>query len=246
MKVALFITCVNDLIYPRTAQATYRVLSRLGHEVVFPKEQTCCGQLHLNAGYRDEGLKLARRFHDIFSDYEVIVSPSASCVGTVRDLYGFSARRLGEDSLAEELEEISEHVFELSEFLVNRLGVTDVGAEFPHRVAYHPTCHSLRSLHLYDQPLQLLRSVSSLELVEFEDYTSCCGFGGMFALKNSDVSVAMGTDKLVNIKDSGAEVLCAVDNSCLTHLGGEASRISMGIRTMHLAEILASEGASRG
>lgn len=246
MKVALFITCVNDGLFPNTPRAVVEVLERLGHEVVFPTQQTCCGQMHLNAGYRQEGLHLAQRFREVFSDYDVIVSPSASCVGTVRELYASSARSLGDDSLAEDLEEVGRRTYEFSEFLTDVAGVTDVGARFPHTVAYHPTCHSLRVLGLDEAPKTLLRHVEGLELIEIPDESSCCGFGGMFAIKNSDTSVAMGQDKLARIRATGAKVVCALDNSCLTHIGGLSSRARTGITMMHVAEILASrEGGAR-
>src|SRR5207253_1364565 len=154
------------------------VLERLGHEVVFPQEQTCCGQLHLNSGYRDEAHRLAQRFARVFQPYEAVVSPSSSCVGTARELNPGLATRL----------------FELSELLVRRLGVEDVGASFPHRVTYHPTCHSLRVTHVGDAPLRLLRAVTGPELVELPDADACCGFGGTFAVKNAEPSSAMLAD----------------------------------------------------
>ncbi len=240
MKVALFITCVNDGLFPRTPQSVVEVLERLGHEVVFPTDQTCCGQMHLNAGYRQEGLQLAQRFRGVFGDYDVIVSPSASCVGTVRELYATSARSLGDEALAADLEDVGRRTYEFSEFLTEVLKVTDVGASFPHTVAYHPTCHSLRVLGLDEAPKTLLRHVAGLTLVPIDDEDACCGFGGMFAIKNSDTSVAMGRDKLSHIRASGAEVVCALDNSCLTHIGGLSSRARTGLRVLHLAEILAS------
>jgi L-lactate dehydrogenase complex protein LldE len=166
MRVALFVTCVNDALYPETGRATVSVLERLGHEVVFPAAQTCCGQMHLNSGYRPEALRLARRFVDIFSSYEAIVCPSASCAGTVAEAYAHAAEDAGETSLAQDARALSPRVHELSKFLVDVLGVTDVGASFPHRVAYHPTCHSLRVLRAYDQPLSLLHAVRGLCLVE--------------------------------------------------------------------------------
>jgi L-lactate dehydrogenase complex protein LldE len=246
MRVALFITCVNDGLFPNTPQAVVEVLERLGHEIVFPTQQTCCGQMHLNAGYRQEGLHLAQRFRDIFNDYDVIVSPSASCVGTVRDLYATSARSLGNEVLAEELEEVGRRTYEFSEFLTDVLHVTDVGASFHHTVAYHPTCHSLRVLGLDDSPKELLRHVEGLTLVDIPQEDECCGFGGMFSLKNSDTSVAMGQDKLAHVRSTGADVLCALDNSCLTHIGGLASRARSDLKIMHVAEILASrEGGPR-
>ncbi len=243
VKVALFITCVNDGLFPETPKAVVKVLERLGHEVVFPTEQTCCGQMHLNAGYRPEGLGLARRFRQVFTSYDVIVSPSASCVGTVRDLYRDSAQALGDRALEAELVDIAGRVFEFSEFLTDVAKVIDVGASFSHRVAYHPTCHSLRVLGLGDAPKTLLERVRGLELVAIPQESECCGFGGLFSMKNADTSVAIGKDKLAAIRATNAEVLCALDNSCLTHLGGLASREHAGLRVMHLAEILASEEA---
>ena len=243
MKVALFVTCVNDGLFPETPKAMVQVLERLGHEVVFPTEQTCCGQMHLNAGYRQEGLELAQRFRQIFQEYDVIVSPSASCVGTVRELYRDSAQALGDSALEAELVEIASRVFEFSEFLTNVAKVTDVGASFSHRVAYHPTCHSLRVLGLGDGPKTLLENVRGLELVSIPQEDACCGFGGMFSIKNVDTSVAIGLDKVAAIRSTDAEVLCALDNSCLTHLGGISSRLNTGLRVMHLAEILASDEA---
>ena len=245
MRVALFITCVNDGLFANTPQAVVEVIERLGHQIVFPTQQTCCGQMHLNAGYRQEGLHLAQRFREVFSEYDVIVSPSASCVGTVRDLYATSARSLGEEKLADELDEVGRRTYEFSEFLANVLQVTDVGATFNHTVAYHPTCHSLRVLGLDGAPKMLLRNVRGLELVEVPEEDVCCGFGGMFSIKNSDTSVAMGRDKFAHVRATGAEVLCALDNSCLTHIGGLSSRAKSGIKMMHVAEILASREVSQ-
>jgi L-lactate dehydrogenase complex protein LldE len=245
MKVALFITCMNDASFPRTPQAVVQVLERLGHEVVVPQAQTCCGQLHLNAGYRREGVDLARHFIETFAGFDAIVAPSASCVGTVRELYRSSAAAAGVSDLLAEVDDTAERTFEFSEFLVNVLQITDVGASFPHRVAYHPTCHSLRVLNVGDAPTKLLKGVRNLTLLELDGAESCCGFGGMFALKNAEISTAMGSDKLSRVLQSGAEVLCSLDNSCLSHIGGIASRLHSGVRTMHLAEILAhNEGSN--
>ncbi len=240
MRVALFITCFNDTAFPSTGRATVAVLERLGHRVVFPDAQTCCGQMHLNTGYQREALALARNFARVFAPYEAVVTPSASCAGTVVHSYADLAAGAGGPVLTEELAQLGSRVFELSQFLVDVLGVSDVGAEYPHRVAYHPTCHSLRALHTYEQPLALLRAVRGLQLVDVAGETECCGFGGTFSVKNPDVSVAMLGDKLAALRDSGAEVVCALDNSCLAHIGGGASRLSSGLRAVHLAEILAS------
>jgi L-lactate dehydrogenase complex protein LldE len=227
MRIALFITCFNDALYPGTGRSVVTLLRRLGCDVEFPEAQTCCGQMHFNTGYRPEATKLARGFVETFAGYDAVVSPSPSCVGMVRDHYA----TLGVEPV---------NVHELSEFLVDVLGVTDVGASFPHRVTYHPTCHSLRGLRVGDKPMRLLRAVAGLELVELPAADACCGFGGTFAVKNVDVSEAMLADKMDAAEQTGAEVLCALDNSCLMHIGGGLSRAGSGVRVMHLADILAA------
>jgi L-lactate dehydrogenase complex protein LldE len=239
VRISLFVTCLTDTLAPETGKAVVRVLERLGHEVEFRREQTCCGQMHLNTGYRDEALELARRFVRVFRGAEVIVAPSASCVGTVRELYPALAQ--GDAAFAREVEALAARVLELSELLVGRLGVEDVGATFPLRVTYHPTCHSLRMLRVGDSPLRLLRAVRGLELVDLPEASECCGFGGTFAVKNADTSAAILADKVRSIVDTGADVCAAADNSCLLHIGGALSRSGSGVRTAHLAEILAAE-----
>lgn len=239
VRTALFVTCVNDAVYPGTGRAVVSVLEHLGHQVAFPQGQTCCGQMHFNTGYRAEALQLARRFVEVFSNFDAVVSPSASCAATVAENYAHLAEDAGDRALAADVAALAPKVHEFSQFLVDVLGVSDVGASFPHRVAYHPTCHSLRALKLTSQPLELLRNVRGLKLVDLPAATTCCGFGGTFAVKNAATSVAMLADKLASVRESGAEVLCALDNSCLAHIGGGASRLSYGVRTMHLAEILA-------
>jgi L-lactate dehydrogenase complex protein LldE len=216
------------------------VLERLGHRVAFPEEQTCCGQMHANNGYADEAIGLVRRFVRVFADAEVVVSPSASCVATVREHYPVLAERSGDDGLRAEVAAIGERVVELTELLVDRLGVEDVGASFQHRVTYHPTCHSLRLLGLGDRPRRLLEAVRGLELLELPAAGECCGFGGTFAVKNSDTSSAMLTDKLRHVVGTGAEYCVAVDSSCLMHIGGGLRRQRAAAGTVHLAEILAS------
>jgi L-lactate dehydrogenase complex protein LldE len=242
-RVSLFITCFNDTMFPQTGRAVVTVLERLGMTVDFPLEQTCCGQMHFNTGYAQETVPLVRRFVKVFGDAEVVVSPSASCVGMVRDYYPRVAELSGDDGLAREVAAIAPRVLELSELLVDRLGVEDVGAYFPRRVTYHPTCHSLRMLHVGDRPLRLLRAVDGIDLVELPEADQCCGFGGTFALKNADTSIAMVSDKIRTILDTGAEVCASADNSCLMHIGGALSRQQTGVRTMHLAEILAQTKA---
>jgi L-lactate dehydrogenase complex protein LldE len=240
VRVALFVTCLTDTLVPETGIAIVRLLERLGHDVEFPATQTCCGQMHLNTGYRQEARQLARRFVRVFADADVVVAPSASCVGTVRDFYPMLAD--GDTALARDVEALAPRVLELSEFLVGRLDIEDVGAVYPHRVTYHPTCHSLRVLRVGDAPYRLLRAVRGLHLVELPQAAECCGFGGTFAVKNPDTSAAILADKVRCIVDTGAEICTAADNSCLLHIGGALSRLRCGVRTAHLAEILAADG----
>jgi L-lactate dehydrogenase complex protein LldE len=224
VRIALFITCFNDTLFPATGRAVVELLERLGHEVVFPEGQTCCGQMHGNTGYAEHGQALAARWERVFEGFDVVVSPSASCVGFVRERVPSAAGRL----------------FELTELLVDVLGVEDVGASFPHRVTLHPTCHSLRLLRVGDRPRRLLSAVRGIDLVELEEADECCGFGGTFAVKNADTSMAMLSDKLRRVLDTRAEVCTAADTSCLMHIGGALRRQRAGVRTMHLAEILAA------
>jgi L-lactate dehydrogenase complex protein LldE len=241
VRVALFITCFNDPLFPETGRATVEVLERLGVEVDFPFAQTCCGQMHFNTGYQREAIPLVRRFVEIFDGYDAVVAPSGSCVSMVRELYPMAAELAGDQELAEGVDRLGPRVFELSEFLVKKLGVTDVGAYYPHRVTYHPTCHSLRMLKVGDAPLELLRNVRGIDLVELSEAEECCGFGGTFAAKNADTSAAMLSDKLRHVLDTEAEVCTAGDNSCLMQIGGGLGRLRAGVGTVHLAQILASE-----
>ncbi|MCG8969583.1 (Fe-S)-binding protein [Streptomyces sp. CL12-4] len=244
MRVALFATCVNDALYPSTAIATVKVLERLGVEVDFPAAQTCCGQPQYNTGYRRATEPLVRRTARAFDGYDHVVTPSGSCVAMVRDNYpriGAKAAAEGRgQELADAAASLVPRVLELTEFLVDVLGVTDVGAYFPHKVTYHPSCHGLRMLGLGDRPLRLLQAVKGLELIELPGAEECCGFGGTFAVKNADVSEAMGDDKVRNALSTSAEVLCGADNSCLMHIGGMLRRRDAPQRALHLAEILAS------
>lgn len=240
MRIALFITCFNDTLFPQTGQAMVRLLERLGHHVHFPLEQTCCGQMHFNTGYQREVLPLVRRFVRTFQSYDVTVSPSASCVGMVREYYGRVAEPSGDATLMAGVAALQPRVRELSEFLVSDLGVEDVGAYYPHCVTYHPTCHSLRVLRVGDAPLKLLRAVRGIDLVELPAADECCGFGGTFSLKNADVSRSMLSDKTRHVQETGAQVCTAADNSCLMHIGGALHRERAGVQSVHLAEILAS------
>jgi L-lactate dehydrogenase complex protein LldE len=239
-KVALFVTCLADTLFPDVGRATVTVLERLGCEVEFPPAQTCCGQAHINTGYQRDAVALIRNFVEAFEHADAVVAPSGSCVGAVRHQHAAVAERAGDDALAARARAVAERTFELSEYLVDQLGVTDVGAAFPHTVTYHPTCHSLRMLDVGDRPLALLRSVKGLRLVDLPADDQCCGFGGTFAVKNADTSVAMLADKMTNVLSTGAEVCAASDSSCLMHIGGGLSRLRTGVRTVHLAEILAA------
>jgi L-lactate dehydrogenase complex protein LldE len=247
VRISLFITCYNDTLFPETGQAVVRLLERLGHQVDFPLEQTCCGQMHYNTGYQQEAMPLMRRFVEIFCNAEVICVPSSSCAAMVRDHYPKMAESTGDTALIQAVNNLLPRVYELAELLVHKLGLEDVGAYYPHRVTYHASCHSLRSLHLGDLPLRLLRKVRGLDLVELQDVDQCCGFGGTFAVKMGDVSAAMLADKIRCVEDTRAEVCTAVDNSCLMHIFGGLHRLRAGVRTVHLAEILASseEGAGQ-
>ncbi|MFI7587633.1 (Fe-S)-binding protein [Spongisporangium articulatum] len=244
MRVALQLTCLNDALFADTGIATVRLLERLGVDVDFPASQACCGQPMINTGYLDEAVPVVRNFVDAFAGYDAIVTPSGSCAASARHQHTLVARRSGDAGLAAAVEQVAPHVYELSEFLVDLLGIEDVGAWFPHTATYHPTCHSLRVAHVGDRPLRLLRHVRGLRLVELPAERECCGFGGTFAVKNADVSVAMGADKARHVRETGAEVLIAGDNSCLMHIGGLLSRQRSGVRTVHLAEVLASTEGS--
>ncbi len=239
LRVALFITCLADQFYPQVGESVVRVLKRLGVQVTFNPAQTCCGQPAFNTGYRQEAREVAARVLDLFDDADYVIAPSGSCTSMVRVFYPElfaddpprlrKARRLGERFL------------EFSEFLVNVLQVEDVGASFPHRLAYHDSCHLLRELGIQEQPRKLIRAVHGAELLEINDYQVCCGFGGTFAVKFPEVSVAMGQDKLRAAVDTGAEYLVANDSGCLMHLAGVIRRQGLPLETMHLAELLAKQ-----
>lgn len=218
------------------------MLERLGHTVEFRPAQTCCGQMHYNTGYRKEAVELLKHFCEVYADAETICCPSSSCVSMMREHYPKMAQEAG---VSARVNDILPRVYEFSELLVDRLGVTDTGAFFPHSVTLHTSCHSLRSLDVRDKPARLLRGVAGLTLLDLPDAEQCCGFGGTFAIKNPDVSAAMLSDKLQCILGTKAEICTGVDNSCLMHIGGALSRQRTGVRVMHLAEILAHTAAGR-
>ncbi|UNX55404.1 (Fe-S)-binding protein [Georgenia sp. TF02-10] len=245
MRIAIFPTCLDDAMFPQAPAATVRLLERLGHELVFPRGQACCGQMHVNTGYYDKAVPVIRNHVRAFEpvlagEWDAVVAPSGSCVGSVRQQQAMVAEREGDPALARTAAAVAERTYELSELLIDVLGVTDVGAWFPHRVTYHPTCHSLRLLKVGDRPLRLLRAVGGIDLVALPEADQCCGFGGTFSLKNSATSVAMVADKARHVVSTGAEVVTAGDYSCLMNIGGRLSREGTGVRTVHLAEILAA------
>lgn len=243
MRVDLFVPCFVDQFAPDVGFATVELLERLGCEVRFRKEQTCCGQPLANSGFTDEACSLAKRFLDVFDGADYIVAPSGSCVAMVRKQFP----HLVEDD--PRMAACAERTFELCEFLVDVLKVGRIPSRFPHRVALHKSCHGLRELRLgrssermepdFDKVAAVLERVEGLELVPLERADECCGFGGTFSVKESDVACAMGRDKLVSAENSGAEVLASTDSSCLLHLGGVFDREGARIRRMHVAEILA-------
>jgi L-lactate dehydrogenase complex protein LldE len=241
MRVALFVTCFDDTAFPRTGTATARLLQRLGQQCEFPSERTCCGRLHFTTGHAGQAGPLARRFCEVFRGYDAVVASSGSCVGMVRESYPVLAER--DPSLAGPVAEVAPRVYELSEFLVDVLGVQDVGASFPHEVTYHPTCHSQRLLRVGDKPLRLLRAVRDIQLVELPDAEECCGFDGTFAVENAETSTAMLAAKMRAVLGTGARFCAAGDGSCLAHIGGGLSRLETGTGTVHLAEILAATPA---
>jgi L-lactate dehydrogenase complex protein LldE len=244
MRVALFVTCVNDVLYPETGRSVVTVLERLGVEVDFPAAQTCCGQPQYNTGYRGETEPLARRFGRVFDPYDYIVTPSGSCAAMARVHYPRMAQRAAAEGRADRgLDQAAEtalRTYEFTEFLTDVLNTTDVGAYFPHSVTYHPSCHGLRLLRLGDRPQRLLRAVEGIELRELGHAEECCGFGGTFSVKNPDVSTAMGRDKVDHARETGAQVLCGADNSCLMHLDGLIRHDGDPLRPLHLADILAA------
>lgn len=246
MRIALFATCIVDAMYPRVALATVRVLERLGHEVVFPPDQGCCSQMHVNSGYLDDALPVVRNHVKAFSaaDYDVAVAPSGSCVASLSHQQPMVARAGGDEALAQQAEAVAGNTYELSQLLTDVLGVTDaaeqLGSWFPHTVTYHPSCHGMRLLRLGDRQKDLVRSVEGVEFTELPDAEECCGFGGTFSFKMPEVSAAMAEEKIDNIVATGAGLCTGGDVSCLMHLGGAMSRRGTGVKTVHFAEILAS------
>jgi L-lactate dehydrogenase complex protein LldE len=241
VHISLFIACYNDVLFPQTGKAVVAVLERLGHTVEFRREQTCCGQMHYNSGYGADAAQLMRQFVRVYRGADVICVPSASCVAMMRDHYPKMAAATSDRALAAEVRQVLPRVYEFTELLVDKLGVTDVGASFAGTVTLHTSCHSIRSLHLGDRPARLLRAVRGLQLVDLPQSQECCGFGGTFAVKNAEVSTAMAADKARCVMETKAAVCTGADNSCLMQIGGLLSRMESGVRCLHIAEILGSD-----
>ncbi|WAH38039.1 (Fe-S)-binding protein [Alicyclobacillus dauci] len=236
MKVSLFITCIVDSVFPNVGVAMTRILQAHGCEVVFPPEQTCCGQPSFNSGYTDASREVGKTLLRAFDDADVVVSPSGSCVGMIRHYYP----ELFKDSpeWREKAEALASKTYEFSQFLVNVLKVEDVGARFPHTVTYHPSCHGSRLLGVKDEPLQLLQRVRDVTLVDLPYARDCCGFGGTFSVKMGDISGAMVDEKARHVVETEADVLVGTDMGCLMNIGGRLTREGKSIRVMHLAELL--------
>jgi L-lactate dehydrogenase complex protein LldE len=237
-RVSLFVTCVVDQLFPKAGIAVADVLERVGCAVEFPEAQTCCGQPAFNSGYRDEARQVAAHFLDVFNDADYLVSPSGSCTSMVShhfaELFHDDAARM------EQVRRIASRTYEFSAFLTGVLGVDDVGARFPHKVTYHDSCHALRELKIEEAPRRLLSRVRGLTLQEMDAAEECCGFGGTFSVKFPSVSGSMARSKIDSILRTGAGTVVSLDSSCLMQLQGALSRAGSRIRTMHLAEVLAS------
>jgi len=235
-NVTLFIQCLVDGIYPEVGTAMVNVLKRLGVSMDCPTDQTCCGQPAFNAGYREEARTAARRFLEIFKKADTIVCPSGSCVAMVRDHYPELFD--GEPEWRRRAEDVAARTFEFSEYLVDVLGVTDLGASFRGRVTYHDSCHLLRRLGIRQQPRQLIENVNGAEFVEMVESDQCCGFGGSFSVKYPEISTAMVDDKVRHIIDTGADAVVGCDMGCLMNIQGRLSRVGSPIKVMHIAQLL--------
>lgn len=238
VRVALFVTCLVDLMRPRIGFAAIRLLEAAGCDVAVPESQTCCGQPAFNSGYRREARVAARRFIEIFENAETIVSPSGSCVNMVRNHYADLFR--DEPRWRERAEAIASRTYEFTEFLVDVLKVEDVGARYRGRITYHDSCHLLRGIRVLEQPRKLLRRVDGAEFVEMKNSDYCCGFGGAFAVKYPDISGAMVNDKVDHIVNARADTVVGCDMGCLLNIAGAVSRRGLPIKTMHIAQILDS------
>jgi L-lactate dehydrogenase complex protein LldE len=236
VKASLFITCLVDNFYPNVGVAMARILSRYGVTLDFPSNQTCCGQPAFNSGYIDEAKSVALSWLDAFEHADYVISPSGSCTGMVHHYYPKLFE--GDPMLAARAEQLSRKTYEFTQYLVSVLGVTDLGAVFPHKVTYHPSCHGSRLLGVKDEPLRLLENVRNLQFIDLPYANDCCGFGGTFAVKMPDISTAMVSEKVGHVLDTGAEVLVGTDMGCLMNIGGRLRHQNQPMRVMHIAQLL--------
>lgn len=237
MKVDIFIPCFIDQFFPGTAFNMVKVLEKAGCEVVYNENQTCCGQIAFNSGFWDDAKQIGEKFIRDFPDNRPVIMPSASCAGFVRNYYHELFHNTG---LHNEYKMVSRNVREFTDFLVNDLQVTDLGAVFEHRITYHDSCAALREYGLKDEPRNLLSKVKGIELVEMRDTDICCGFGGTFAVKHEPISTAMAEQKVLNALETGAEYIVSTDSSCLMHQAGYIQKHNLNLKVMHIADILAS------
>lgn len=237
MNVQLFIPCFVDQLFPDTAFNMIKVLEKAGCTVSYNTNQTCCGQPAFNAGFWDESKSVCTKFIKDFSGSDIIVAPSASCVGFVRNYYG---KLFENSSLHNEVKDLGNRIFEFSEFLVQELKIENVGASLPGKATYHDSCAGLRECKIKTEPRKLLANVKGLQLAEMNDVETCCGFGGTFAVKFEAISVAMGEQKVENALATGAEYLISTDHSCLMHLQGYIKHKGYNLKTLHLADVLAA------
>lgn len=236
MKVSLFVTCLADQFYPNVGVSTVRLLRKLGCAVEFPEGQTCCGQPAFNSGYAGEARQVARRLLDTFEHADYIVCPSGSCAGMIHHYYPVLFR--DEPEQLARVHRLIDKTYELTQFIVRVLGVSDVGGRFPHRVTYHPSCHGTRLLGVKEEPLNLLKHVRDMELISLEKAEDCCGFGGTFAVKMSDISIAMVEEKVDNILSTDASYLVSTDMGCIMNIAGNMQKRGIKVKALHLAELL--------
>lgn len=235
MKISLFVTCLSDALFPRVSEAMVRLLARYGVKLEFPDVQTCCGQPAYNSGYWDEARTSAKTILDAFEDSDFVVSPSGSCTYMV---HHYPNLFKSDPVYLKKAEDLQKKTYEFSQFLVKVLGVTDIGATFPGKVTYHPSCHGSRLLGVKDEPMELLKQVKGLEFVPLPFAEDCCGFGGTFAVKMADISGAMVTEKVDHVIETDASVLVGLDMACLMNIAGNLRYRGEKVKVMHLAELL--------
>lgn len=235
VKVSLFITCISDMMFPNVGKNTVEILERLGCEIDFPAAQTCCGQPAYNSGYLEDAKKSMKQMIRAFKDSEYVVGPSGSCVGMIRE---YPKVFKGDPKWEQPAKELAAKTYELTQFIVDVLGVTDVGSTFKGKVTYHPSCHMTRILGVKDAPRILLQNVKGIEFIELPSGEDCCGFGGTFSVKKPEISAEMVKEKSRHVSETGAEYLVGGDMGCLMNIGGRMQREGKNIKIIHISEIL--------